>query len=126
MVKKIILSRPAVEAGEKLGFLPGDLKDKVDPFLRPIYDALYDLMPYDQVEKKDYPAIFITAGYHDSQVQYFEPAKWIARLRDRRTNKEPLLMYCNMEAGHGGASGRFEAYKETAMEYAFLLALLDD
>ena len=52
LVKKIILSRPAVEAGEKLGFLPGDLKDKVDPFLRPIYDALYDMMPYDQVEKK--------------------------------------------------------------------------
>ena len=90
------------------------------------YDYMLSYSPYDQVEKKDYPAIFITAGYHDSQVQYFEPAKWIARLRDRRTNKEPLLMYCNMEAGHGGASGRFEAYKEIAMEYAFLLALLDD
>jgi len=90
------------------------------------YDYMLSYSPYDQVEKKDYPAIFITAGYHDSQVQYFEPAKWIARLRDRRTNKEPLLMYCNMEAGHGGASGRFEAYKETAMEYSFLLALLDD
>ena len=90
------------------------------------YDYMLSYSPYDQVEKKDYPAIFITAGYHDSQVQYFEPAKWIARLRDRRTNKEPLLMHCNMEAGHGGASGRFEAYKETAMEYSFLLALLDD
>ena len=90
------------------------------------YDYMLSYSPYDQVEKKDYPAIFITAGYHDSQVQYFEPAKWIARLRDRRTNKEPLLMHCNMEAGHGGASGRFEAYKEIAMEYAFLLALLDD
>ena len=89
------------------------------------YDYMLSYSPYDQVEKKDYPAIFITAGYHDSQVQYFEPAKWIARLRDRRTNKEPLLMYCNMEAGHGGASGRFEAYKETAMEYAFLISLLD-
>ena len=89
------------------------------------YDYMLSYSPYDQVEKKDYPAIFITAGYHDSQVQYFEPAKWIARLRDRRTNKEPLLMYCNMEAGHGGASGRFEAYKETAMEYAFLLSLID-
>ena len=90
------------------------------------YDYMLSYSPYDQVERKDYPAIFITTGYHDSQVQYFEPAKWIARLRDRRTNNEPLLMYCNMEAGHGGASGRFEAYKETAMEYAFLLALLDD
>ena len=89
------------------------------------YDYMLSYSPYDQVEEKDYPAIFITTGYHDSQVQYFEPAKWIARLRDRRTNNEPLLMYCNMEAGHGGASGRFEAYKETAMEYAFFISLLD-
>ena len=89
------------------------------------YDYMLSYSPYDQVEKKDYPAIFITTGYHDSQVQYFEPAKWIARLRDRRTNNEPLLMYCNMDAGHGGASGRFEAYKETAMEYAFFISLLE-
>ena len=95
----------------------GDPKDKDSYFYMLSYS------PYDQVQTKDYPAIFITTGYHDSQVQYFEPAKWIARLRDRRTNKEPLLMYCNMDAGHGGASGRFEAYKETAMEYAFLISL---
>ena len=61
---------------------------------------------------------------HDSQVQYWEPAKWIAKLREMRINKdEPLLMYCNMDTGHGGASGRFESYKVTAMEYAFLLDL---
>ena len=90
------------------------------------YDYMLSYSPYDQVEKKDYPAILITTGYHDSQVQYFEPAKWIAKLRDRRTNNEPLLMYCNMDAGHGGASGRFEAYKETAMEYAFFLSLLEN
>ena len=90
------------------------------------YDYMLSYSPYDQVEEKEYPAIFITTGYHDSQVQYFEPAKWIARLRDRRTNNEPLLMYCNMDAGHGGASGRFEAYKETAMEYAFFISLLDN
>ena len=90
------------------------------------YDYMLSYSPYDQVEEKDYPAIFITTGYHDSQVQYFEPAKWIARLRDKRANKEALLMYCNMEAGHGGASGRFEAYKETAMEYAFFISLLDN
>ena len=89
------------------------------------YDYMLSYSPYDQVEEKNYPAIFITTGYHDSQVQYFEPAKWIARLRDRRTNNEPLIMYCNMEAGHGGASGRFEAYKETAMEYAFFVSLID-
>jgi len=90
------------------------------------YDYMLSYSPYDQVEEKEYPAIFITTGYHDSQVQYFEPAKWIARLRDRRTNNEPLLMYCNMDAGHGGASGRFEAYKETAMEYAFFISLLEN
>ena len=88
------------------------------------YDYMLSYSPYDQVDKKDYPAILITTGYHDSQVQYFEAAKWIARLRDRRTNNEPLLLYCNMDAGHGGASGRFEAYKETAMEYAFFISLL--
>ena len=98
----------------------GDPKDKDSYFYMLSYS------PYDQVEEKDYPAIFITTGYHDSQVQYFEPAKWIARLRDRRTNKKPLLMYCNMDAGHGGASGRFEAYKETAMEYAFLISLTEN
>ncbi len=98
----------------------GDPKDKDSYFYMLSYS------PYDRVEEIDYPAIFITTGYHDSQVQYFEPAKWIARLRDRRTNKEPLLMYCNMDAGHGGASGRFEAYKETAMEYAFLISLTEN
>ncbi|MDG2172902.1 MAG: S9 family peptidase [Flavobacteriaceae bacterium] len=96
-----------------------------DPKNKDSYFYMLSYSPYDQVEEKDYPAIFITTGYHDSQVQYFEPAKWIARLRDRRTNTEPLLMYCNMDAGHGGASGRFEAYRETAMEYAFLISLLD-
>ncbi len=90
------------------------------------YDYMLSYSPYDQVGNKDYPAMFITTGYHDSQVQYFEAAKWIARLRDRRTNDEPLLMYCNMDAGHGGASGRFEAYRETAMEYAFFISLLND
>ncbi len=97
-----------------------------DPKNKDSYFYMLSYSPYDQVEEKDYPAIFITTGYHDSQVQYFEPAKWIARLRDRRTNKEPLLMYCNMDAGHGGASGRFEAYKETAMEYAFLISLTEN
>ena len=96
-----------------------------DPKDEDSYFYMLSYSPYDQVEEKDYPAIFITTGYHDSQVQYFEPAKWIARLRDKRTNKEPLLMYCNMDAGHGGASGRFEAYKETAMEYAFLISLIE-
>jgi len=65
----------------------------------------------------------VTTGLHDSQVQYFEPAKWVARLRDRRTDNNKLIMYTNMEAGHGGASGRYRQYKETAQEFAFLAGL---
>ena len=89
------------------------------------YNYIKQYSPYDNIYEANYPAVFVTSSLYDSQVQYFEPAKWIARLRDRRTNKEPLLMYCNMDAGHGGASGRFEAYKETAMEYAFFISLID-
>ena len=96
-----------------------------NPNNKDFYEYMLSYSPYDQVQEKDYPALFITTGYHDSQVQYFEPAKWIAKLREKRTNKEPLLMYCNMDAGHGGASGRYEAYKETAMEYAFLIAMTE-
>ena len=131
LFKGIIAAVPFVDVittmlDEDIPLTTSEYDEWGNPNNKDSYDYMLSYSPYDQVEKKDYPAIFITAGYHDSQVQYFEPAKWIARLRDRRTNKEPLLMYCNMEAGHGGASGRFEAYKEIAMEYAFLLALLDD
>ncbi len=95
----------------------GNPKDKV------YYDYMKSYSPYDNVEAKAYPPILVTTGLHDSQVQYWEPAKWVARLRDMKTDKNPLLLYTNMDAGHGGASGRFQAYKETAMEYAFLLDL---
>ena len=77
--------------------------------------------PYDNVERKAYPGLLVTAGYHDSQVQYWEPAKWVAKLRDMNTGQEPLLLWTNMEYGHGGASGRFQRYRETALEYACLL-----
>ena len=68
--------------------------------------------------------MLVTTGLHDSQVQYWEPAKYVARLRELKTDQNPLLLYTNMETGHGGASGRFERYKETALEYAFLLDLV--
>jgi oligopeptidase B len=87
------------------------------------YDYMLSYSPYDQVEAKAYPNLLVTTGLHDSQVQYWEPSKWVAKLRDMKTDNNLLLMYCNMETGHGGASGRFEAYKETAMEYAFLFSL---
>jgi oligopeptidase B len=79
--------------------------------------------PYDQVEAKDYPHLLVTTGLHDSQVQYWEPAKWVAKLREVKTDDNLLLLYCNMDTGHGGASGRFERLRETAMEYTFLLHL---
>lgn len=87
------------------------------------YFCMKAYSPYDNVRAQDYPPMLVTTGLHDSQVQYFEPAKWVARLRDRRTNSAPLYMYCNMDTGHGGASGRYESYRETAMEYAFLLGI---
>ncbi len=94
-----------------------------NPKNKEYYDYMKSYSPYDNVEAKDYPAMLITTGLHDSQVQYWEPAKWVAKLREMKTDKNPLLMHTNMEAGHGGASGRFRALKETAMQYAFLLDL---
>ena len=85
------------------------------------YDYMLTYSPYDNVKAMDYPAILVTTGLHDSQVQYFEPAKWVAKLRELKTDKNLLLMHTNMEAGHGGVSGRFRRYKETALQYAFML-----
>jgi oligopeptidase B len=94
-----------------------------NPNEKEYYDYMLSYSPYDQVEAKAYPHMLVTTGLHDSQVQYWEPAKWVAKLREMKTDDKQLLMYCNMETGHGGASGRFEQYKETAMEYAFLFSL---
>jgi oligopeptidase B len=88
------------------------------------YDYMLSYSPYDNVEKKAYPDMLVTTGLHDSQVQYWEPAKWVAKLRDRKTDDNMLLLYTNMETGHSGASGRFETHRETALEYAFLLKLM--
>ena len=88
------------------------------------YEYIKSYSPYDQVKPQDYPSLLITTGLHDSQVQYWEPAKWVARLRELKTNDNPLLLHCNMDTGHGGASGRFAVHKETAMNYTFLLAAI--
>lgn len=109
---------------ERIPLTTGEYDEWGNPNEKEYYDYMLSYSPYDQVEAKDYPALLITTGLHDSQVQYWEPAKWIAKLREKRTNRDrPLLMFCNMDTGHGGASGRFEAYKEVAMEYAFFLDL---
>jgi oligopeptidase B len=95
----------------------GNPKDKV------YYDYMKQYSPYDNVVAQNYPNMLITTGFWDSQVQYWEPAKWIAKLRELKTDDNLLMMYCDMSVGHGGASGRFERFKEVALEYAFLLRL---
>lgn len=95
-----------------------------NPKQQPFYDYMLSYSPYDQVSAQAYPAMLVTTGLHDSQVQYFEPAKWVARLRELKTDNNPLLFRTNMEAGHGGKSGRFARLAETAEEYAFILNLL--
>jgi oligopeptidase B len=88
------------------------------------YDYMFSYSPYDNVEKKAYPNLLVTTGLHDSQVQYWEPAKWVAKLRAMKTDKNLLLLYTNMEAGHGGASGRFKSLKDAARNYAFMMDLV--
>ena len=87
------------------------------------YNYMKSYSPYDNVEAKNYPNMLITTGLHDSQVQYWEPAKWVAKLRELKTDTNKLLLHTDMDSGHGGASGRFESLKEVALEYAFLLDL---
>jgi oligopeptidase B len=92
-----------------------------DPNERAYYEYMLSYSPYDNVARQPYPSMLVTTGLWDSQVQYFEPAKWVARLRQMKTDANPLLLRVNMEAGHGGKSGRFQRYRELAEEYAFLL-----
>jgi oligopeptidase B len=89
------------------------------------YDYLLAYSPYDQIQPRAYPAMFVGTGLWDSQVQYWEPAKYVARLRARKTDTNPLVFRVNMQAGHGGKSGRFERYREVAEYYAFMLDRLN-
>lgn len=87
------------------------------------YEYMLSYSPYDNVKAQTYPNMLVTTGLHDSQVQYWEPAKWVAKLREMKTDDNKLLLKTNMDAGHGGASGRFEKFKEVALDYAFILDL---
>jgi oligopeptidase B len=93
-----------------------------NPREKEYYDYMLSYSPYDNLRSQTYPAMLVTTGLWDSQVQYYEPAKWVAKLRTLKSDHNPLLLHVDMEAGHGGKSGRFQRYRETAMEYAFLLA----
>ena len=108
---------------ESIPLTTGEFNEWGNPKNKDAYEYMLSYSPYDQVSAQDYPNMMVTTGLHDSQVQYFEPAKWVARLRDRRTDNNRLIMHTNMDAGHGGASGRYRAYKETAREFAFLAGL---
>ncbi|MUP38629.1 S9 family peptidase [Labilibaculum euxinus] len=109
---------------ESIPLTTGEFDEWGNPKNKEYYDYMLSYSPYDNVEAKDYPAMLVTTGLHDSQVQYWEPAKWVAKLRDMKTDHNPLLIKINMDFGHGGASGRFERYHEVALEYAFVLDLV--
>jgi len=108
---------------ETIPLTTGEFDEWGNPKDETYYKYMLSYSPYDQVEAKAYPNLMVTTGLHDSQVQYWEPAKWVAKLRDMKTDDNQLILHTNMSTGHGGASGRFERYKETAMEYAWLLRL---
>ena len=128
MWKGVVAAVPFVDVvttmlDESIPLTTGEWDEWGDPHDEEYYKYIKSYSPYDNIEKKDYPNMLVTTGLHDSQVQYWEPAKWVAKLRELKTDNNTLLLHTNMDAGHGGASGRFARHKETAMEYAFILDL---
>jgi oligopeptidase B len=108
---------------ETIPLTTGEWLEWGNPKIKSEYEYIKTYSPYDNVQKKAYPNMLVTTGLHDSQVQYWEPAKWVAKLREYKTDNNILLMDCNMEAGHGGASGRFRRIHEIARDYTFILDL---
>jgi len=122
----IVADVPFVDAvttmlDESIPLTTGEFDEWGNPQQQAYYDYILSYSPYDNVAARDYPAMFIATGLWDSQVQYFEPAKWVAKLRALKTDDNRLLFHVNMDAGHGGQSGRFRANRELAMQYAFIL-----
>ena len=108
---------------ESIPLTTGEYDEWGNPNVKKYYNYMVSYSPYDNVQQQQYPNMYVSTGLHDSQVQYWEPAKWVAKLRNLKTNNSVLFLDTNMKAGHGGASGRFEAIKELAKEYSFLLDL---
>ena len=108
---------------ESIPLTTGEFQEWGNPKEKEFYEYMLSYSPYDNVMAQNYPHLLVTSGLHDSQVQYWEPTKWVAKLRDQKTDPHTLLLFTNMEAGHGGASGRFNPLKEIALEYVFLLML---
>ena len=108
---------------ESIPLTTGEYDEWGNPNEKFYYDYIKSYSPYDNITSQQYPHILVTTGLYDSQVQYWEPLKWVAKLRDKKTDTNTLLIKTNMKAGHSGASGRFESLKEDAIEYAFLLDL---
>jgi oligopeptidase B len=131
LFKGIIAAVPFVDVvttmlDEEIPLTTGEYDEWGNPNELEYYTYMKSYSPYDNVEAKAYPNMLVTTGLHDSQVQYWEPAKWVARLRRLKTDRNLLLLYTNMDAGHGGASGRYERYLETALEYTFLIKVLNN
>ncbi len=129
LYKGIIAAVPFVDVvttmlDESIPLTTGEFDEWGNPRDKALYEYMLSYSPYDNVERKNYCNLLVTAGFHDSQVQYWEPAKWVAKLREYNTSDNLILLNTQMEFGHGGASGRFEAFREIALEYAFMLKVL--
>jgi oligopeptidase B len=109
---------------DTLPLTTGEYEEWGDPREKDHFDYILSYSPYDNLERKAYPAMLIETSLYDSQVMYWEPAKYVARLRTLKTDMNPLLLRTNMKAGHGGASGRYDFLKEIAFTYAFMLGVM--
>jgi oligopeptidase B len=107
---------------ETLPLTVGEFEEWGNPKKKDEYDTIKSYCPYTNLDRKAYPAMLVKTSFHDSQVMYWEPAKYVAKLRTLKTGGEPLLLKTNLAAGHGGASGRYDALRETALDYAFILS----
>jgi oligopeptidase B len=128
LYKGVIAAVPFVDVvttmeDESIPLTTGEFDEWGNPKNPESYMYMLEYSPYDQVKPQNYPNMLVTTGFHDSQVQYWEPAKWVAKLRELKTDNNTLLLRTNMETGHGGTTGRFKVYKEASQEYAFILDL---